>query len=115
MLNKSLLQLDETTIGPLIREARLTAGYSLRELAKQTGTSHSTISAYEHGRKSPSIPVLRKLLDECGMEPQLHCTRRIRRRDGIDRGTELEQVLALAEQFPARHDEFLSFPRFGSK
>lgn len=113
MLNKSLLHLDETTIGPLIREARLAVGYSLRELAKRTGTSHSTISSYEHGRKCPSIPVLRKLLYECGVEPQLHFARRIRRCDGLDRGIELEQVLALAEQFPARHEEVLTFPRFG--
>lgn len=114
MSTNPLLQLDEDTIGPLLREARLATGFSLRELAKRTGTSHSTISAYEHGRKCPSIPVLRKILNECGMEPKLYCSRRIRRRDGLDRGEELEQVLALAEQFPVRHDEHLQFPKFGA-
>jgi len=29
-----------------------------------------------------------------------------------DRGRELEAVLTLAEQFPARHDDVLAFPAF---
>ena len=36
---KSLFELDQDSIGPLLRESRLSAGYSLRELAKRTGAS----------------------------------------------------------------------------
>ncbi|MEZ5382835.1 MAG: hypothetical protein R2754_13710 [Microthrixaceae bacterium] len=32
---------------------------------------------------------------------------------GGSRGAEVEEVLALAEQFPARHDTRLTYPVFG--
>ena len=38
-------------------------------------------------------------------------SRRIRVRDGIERGRELEEVLELAAQFPARHRRTISFPK----
>ena len=38
---------------------------------------------------------------------------RVRARDGIDRGAELEAVLDLAEEFPARHTPELDAPIFG--
>ena len=48
-------------LGALLREARLDSGKSLTQLAELLGTSASTLSSYEHGRKSFSLPELELL------------------------------------------------------
>jgi transcriptional regulator with XRE-family HTH domain len=45
-------------LGAMMREARLEAGKSLKETASLIGTGISTLSSYEHGRKSISLPEL---------------------------------------------------------
>lgn len=45
-------------LGALMREARLDSGKSLKETAELIGTGSSTLSSYEHGRKSISLPEL---------------------------------------------------------
>jgi transcriptional regulator with XRE-family HTH domain len=45
-------------LGALMREARLDAGKSIKETAALIGTGSSTLSSYEHGRKSISLPEL---------------------------------------------------------
>lgn len=52
--------------GELLRGARLAAGVSQQELAERAGTSRPTLSAYEHGRKVPSVDTLQRLLLELG-------------------------------------------------
>ena len=95
-----------------LRAARLEARGSLREVATRAGTSHATLLAYEQGRKVPSVATFLRVLDACGFAVDFRRSRRIRHRDGIDRGKELEAVLELAAQFPARHSKKLTFPRF---
>jgi len=95
-----------------LRDARRAAGLSLRELALRAGTSHSTLLAYEQGRKAPSVATLLRILDACGFAADIRLSRRVRARDGLDRGRELEQVLELAAQFPARHRRTMAYPRF---
>lgn len=46
----------------LLAEARLIAGISKAELARRSGTSRSTLSAYEHGRVSPTVDTLERVL-----------------------------------------------------
>ncbi len=46
---------SEPSPGKHLERARLDAGLSLRELARRAGTSHVTLSAYEHGTKSPTL------------------------------------------------------------
>jgi hypothetical protein len=53
-----------------------------------------------------------RILDAAGFAVDFELSRRVRERDGIDRGEELEQVLDLAAQFPARHRRRITFPRF---
>ncbi|MEV4318487.1 helix-turn-helix transcriptional regulator [Actinocrispum sp. NPDC049592] len=48
----------------LLAEARRAAGISQDELARRAGTSRTTLSAYEHGRKSPTIDTASRLLGE---------------------------------------------------
>ncbi len=96
----------------LLVAARTDAGLSLRELAAKAGTSHATLSAYEKGRKVPSIATFLRILEACGNAVEIQLYPRIRERDGIDRGEELEAVLKLAAQFPARTSRHLDLPVF---
>ncbi|MEO6083340.1 MAG: helix-turn-helix transcriptional regulator [Umezawaea sp.] len=52
----------------LLAEARHSAGLSQEELARRAGTSRPTVSAYEHGRKSPTVDTLARLLSETNHE-----------------------------------------------
>ena len=95
------------TTGRLLRDARRRAGLSLRELAERADTSHSTLSAYEAGRKVPTFTTLERILRAAGFALDLDLVPR-----PADRGRELEAVLDLAGHFPARHRPTLDFPRF---
>ena len=52
----------------LLARVRRAAGLSQAELARRAGTSRPTVSAYEHGRKSPSLDTLMRLLAAAGYE-----------------------------------------------
>lgn len=52
----------------LIEFARRTARLSQDELAARAGTSRTTLSAYEHGRKSPTIATAERILGSAGLE-----------------------------------------------
>ena len=102
------------TIGFTLRQARLAAGLGLRELARRAGTSHATLSQYEHNAKVPSTSVFMRLLEACGYGVDVTLRRRIRERNGMARGDELVEVLRLADQFPSKPAATLEFPRFGA-
>lgn len=57
--------------GELLRGARLAAGVRQQELAERAGTSRSTLSAYEHGHKVPSVDTLARLLSAMGQQLQI--------------------------------------------
>lgn len=59
------------TAADLIRAARVRAGLSLRGLARRSGTSHATLSRYEHGAVQPSLPTLQRIVRACGLELRL--------------------------------------------
>ena len=46
----------------LLTTAREKVGLSIAELARRSGTSRSTLSAYEHGRVSPTLDTLERVL-----------------------------------------------------
>lgn len=95
-----------------VRTCRTASGLTLRALGGRAATSHSALAAYESGHKAPSATTLDRILAACGYElqatpllgPDLH-----------GRGAELEEVLALADEFPARHAPTLSAPVFGRR
>ncbi len=103
----------DAQVAGALRRARTAAGLSLRELAARAGTSHSTLVAYEQGRKAPSVPTFLRILDACGFATDFQLSLRVRERDGLPRGRELEEVLNLAAQFPARHAKAMRYPKFG--
>lgn len=73
----------------LLIEARRRAGITQAELAARAGTTQSAISAYEHARKLPSIPVLTRLVEACGFELSL---------DLVDTADDTAPGHAIAEQ-----------------
>ena len=95
-----------------LRRARRRSGLSLRALAARAGTSHSTLSAYERGRKEPTVDTLDRIVRAAGFELGVELTAVAGGGDRRARGRELAEVLHLAEQFPARHSGALEFPVF---
>src|SRR5262249_40277574 len=106
---------DEARVARTLRRAREAAGLTLRALAQRAGTSHPTLLAYEQGTKTPSVVTFMRILDACGYAVDFELSKRIRERDGLDRGEELAQVLELAAQFPARHAKTLRFPKIARR
>lgn len=52
----------------ILEQARLEAGLSQAALAALAGTSRPTLSAYENGRKSPSLATAQRILAAAGAE-----------------------------------------------
>jgi predicted nucleotidyltransferase/DNA-binding XRE family transcriptional regulator len=60
--------MDATTV---LRSARLRAGLTQSQLATRAGVTQSVISAYEAGRRQPSVPTLTALVAATGFELDL--------------------------------------------
>ncbi|GAA0917787.1 helix-turn-helix transcriptional regulator [Nonomuraea longicatena] len=94
--------------GLLLRGAREAASLNQAELADACGTSRTTLSAYEHGRKSPTLETAGRILDAAGfrlaLEPKVEFTAHP---DGFwvpDRLPRLRVEVALGRaEFPAGH------------
>ncbi len=101
--------------GAIVRQARRRSGLTLRALAEVAGTSHSTLAAYESGRKVPNAATLDRIVEAAGFELDTELRPRIRSAAGstVSRGDELVAVLDLAGEFPARHRPTLEAPVFG--
>jgi transcriptional regulator with XRE-family HTH domain len=96
----------------LIRDARREAGLTQAQLARRSGTSQATLSAYEGattlarilaaaGKRLTTIPASRPVWSPGEAELER-------------RGHILAQVLDLAERLPARHANALRYPPIGS-
>lgn len=90
----------------------------MRALGTLAGTSHSTLAAYESGRKVPTAVTLNRIVEAAGFELDATLHRRIRSTTlasgaVLGRGEELASVLDLAGEFPARHAATLEAPVFG--
>lgn len=95
-----------------LRRARRSAGLSQRELARRAGTSQATLSAYEAGRKQPSVVTMQRLLAAAGAELVVREAPGRRTREDLERaGRHLVQVIGLAEALPFRRQGPLRFPR----
>lgn len=96
-----------------LRAARQRAGMTQTQLASRSGTSQATISAYESGRKQPSLDTLDRLLSATGsrlaivgdapavVQPSALQHARV--------GAELVDVLAVAQAMPTRQGRRLAF------
>ena len=90
----------ETYSRHLIGIARRQAGLTQRVLAERAGTSQAAVSAYESGRRSPSVDTLCRILGAAGFEVRM----RLAPPDTHGPSQELAERLVPAEQV-ARHDE----------
>ena len=90
------------------------SGLTLRALAERAGTSHSTLAAYEQGRKVPNVTTLDRVLRAAGYAADVTLSRRVDDGDRTARGHELIEVLELAAMFPATHAPTITYPRFGA-
>jgi predicted nucleotidyltransferase/DNA-binding XRE family transcriptional regulator len=62
--------------GSVLRSARKAAGLTQAELARRAGVTQSVISAYEAGRREPSVATLSRLVDAAGATLRLPATPR---------------------------------------
>jgi transcriptional regulator with XRE-family HTH domain len=101
--------------GVAIEDARRRAGLSQATLARRTRTSQSTLSAYENGRKQPSVSTLERLLTATGARLHVLTGQRpvVTPTDAeLARvARSLSDVLDLAAALPTRHQPELRFPR----
>lgn len=98
-----------------LRDARRRSGLTQAALAAATGTSQAAISAYEQGRKEPSLRTLSRLLAAMGSQLSVSpATAGVVRPSAARHarvGRQLLEVIGLAEALPTRHDPDLRFPR----
>lgn len=93
-----------TGAAELLERVRVSSGLTQEELARRAGTSRPTLSAYEHGRKSPTVATFARLLSGAGWdltaEPQVSFTAQAAERGkpvwAPDRLPRLEVARALA-------------------
>lgn len=101
--------------GATLREARTKAGLTQAALAQRAGTSQATISAYEHGRKEPSVETFSRLLAATGsrltVRPGSNAVVKPTAAQRARAGGTLVDVMLLAEELPTRHEPKLRFPR----
>jgi transcriptional regulator with XRE-family HTH domain len=104
----------------LIRAARRRRGLTQAELASRAGTSQPVISAYENGRRSPSMATLRRLISASGERLELRLAERAPAipppADLVEHGQRLVDVLLLADAVPVsrRRSRELDGPRIAS-
>jgi transcriptional regulator with XRE-family HTH domain len=60
-----------TVAAALLRTARDRASLTQGELARAAGVTQQAVSAYETGRKEPTLPTLRSLLAAAGFEMRI--------------------------------------------
>lgn len=108
------IQLDMNA-AVVIEETRRAAGLSQQVLARRVRTSQATLSAYENGRKQPSLSTLERLLAAMGARLTVERGRRPVHRptdEQLARASRaLSDVLDLAAALPARHEPELRYPR----
>ena len=100
--------------GQLIRDARQRAGLTQAELARRSGTSQATLSAYETMSRAPSSETLERILAAAGRrlttEPASRPVLSPNQADLEERGRVLWDVLLLADALPHRRRGPLRYP-----
>ncbi|HEX9481882.1 MAG TPA: helix-turn-helix transcriptional regulator [Solirubrobacteraceae bacterium] len=100
-------EIDSVAAG-LIAQIRQTAGLQQAELARRSGIPQSVLSAYEHGRRQPSVAALARVAGAAGLELQISP---LSDADALARSGEiLIGVLALADRLPSKPRGELKYP-----
>jgi transcriptional regulator with XRE-family HTH domain len=94
--------------GDLIAQIRRISGLSQAELARRSGLQSSVLSAYEHGRRQPSVQALARIARAAGLELEISP---LADAQAIERSGEiLIQVLDLADRMPSKPRGELRYP-----
>ncbi len=104
----------------VIRTVRQRQGLTQAELARRAGTSQPVVSAYEHGRRDPTMATLRKLVEAGGERLRLEAVLPLPdlppAADLEEHGRRLLEVLSLADAIPHRtRSPLLDAPRLVSR
>ena len=83
--------------GATLRELRIKAGLTQAEVGRRVGIPATVVSAYECGRRQPSLEVAGHIIEAMGFEARF-----VRFLDDEVQARKLEQVLLLAEALPYR-------------
>src|SRR5882724_989761 len=84
----------------LIARIRRVSGLSQAELARRSGLQSSVLSAYEHGRRQPSVSALARIARAAGLELAISP---LTDADAVERsGRVLVDVLELADRMPSK-------------
>jgi transcriptional regulator with XRE-family HTH domain len=67
---------EERLSGALLRSARVQQGLSQTAFADLVGIAQPTLSAYESGRRQPTVPTLLRLLERAGLELRMELAER---------------------------------------
>jgi hypothetical protein len=92
--------------GELLRAARRRRALSQQEVARRAGTSQPVISAYERGRRDPTVGTLRRLVEATGEQLRLDARAPTSElpppADADEHARRLLDVLSLADAIPRR-------------
>jgi transcriptional regulator with XRE-family HTH domain len=92
--------------GKLLRRARRASGLTQQALAAQARIPQSVLSAYERGRRQPSVAAVERIVEAAGFRLAL------KPRPDVERaGRLLPQLLDLADALPKRDRGQLMYPR----
>lgn len=90
----------------LLVNARRRAGLTQGELARRAGIPQPVLSAYERGRRQPSVAAVSRILEAAGFRLAI-----TRRPDAERAGRALRDLLSLVERLPSSRRRPLSYPR----
>ncbi|HLM85102.1 MAG TPA: helix-turn-helix transcriptional regulator [Solirubrobacteraceae bacterium] len=99
---------NDRVAGELIANIRRESGLSQTELSRRTGMQRSVLSAYEHGRRQPSVAALARIAAAAGLQIQLSPASD--EAAVAQAGEILAQVLDLADLLPYRPHRELAYP-----
>jgi transcriptional regulator with XRE-family HTH domain len=88
-----------------LRRARRRSGLTQQALARKVGIPQSVLSAYERGRRQPSVTAAVRILEAAGFRLALKP-----RVDEVRAGVLLRQLLDLADALPKRRRGELRYP-----
>jgi transcriptional regulator with XRE-family HTH domain len=94
------------TPAELVKAVRRRRGLTQAELARRAGTSQPVVSAYEHGRRDPTVATLRKLVEAGGERLRIDAAPPAPdlapAATPEEHGRRLVDVLSVADAIPAR-------------